>query len=138
MVLGFVVVDLVDGHSGVHDVWLDSLLVDHWLDGLVDVVVDMLTTDLGHGRGGVLRRGTDRLILELSLCLREARLGVLGVTLIMGAVLDWDEVVVVLLGQDLAIVNWLDGGVVVVLVDLAVGSDLTLLSLMGSDGLLPD
>lgn len=38
MVLGSVVVNLVDWHGGVGDVWLDDLLVNDRLDGLVDVL----------------------------------------------------------------------------------------------------
>lgn len=38
VVLGSVVVDLVNWNSGVGDVWLDSLALDHWLDCLVDVL----------------------------------------------------------------------------------------------------
>ena len=34
VVLGFIVVDFVDGDGGVDDGWLDSLLIDDWLDGL--------------------------------------------------------------------------------------------------------
>lgn len=34
VVLGFIVVDFVDGDGGVDDGWLDGLLVDDWLDGL--------------------------------------------------------------------------------------------------------
>ena len=34
VVLAFIVVDFVDGDGGVDDGWLDSLLVDDWLDGL--------------------------------------------------------------------------------------------------------
>ena len=42
-------------------------------------------------------------------------------------VLDANQVVLVLLGQDLAIMNRLDGGVVVVLVDLLIDSCLDVL-----------
>jgi hypothetical protein len=41
VVLSLVVVDLVDGDGGVNNAWLDGLLLDDWLDVLVDVVVDM-------------------------------------------------------------------------------------------------
>lgn len=39
------VVDFVDRNSGVHNFWLNSLLVDDWLDGLVNMVVDVFTGD---------------------------------------------------------------------------------------------
>lgn len=38
MVLGFVVVDLMDGDSGVNDRRLDSLLLDDGLDRLLTIV----------------------------------------------------------------------------------------------------
>lgn len=34
MVLAFIMVDFMDGNGGVDDGWLDSLLIDDWLDGL--------------------------------------------------------------------------------------------------------
>ena len=34
VVLGFIVVDFVNGDGGVDNGWLNSLLVDNWLDGL--------------------------------------------------------------------------------------------------------
>ena len=46
-------VGLVDGNSGVDDLWGDGLLVDDWLDSLVDMVVDMLTLDDWSSGGGV-------------------------------------------------------------------------------------
>ena len=45
MVLGLNVVGLMDGHRGVDDLWLESLLVDDWDDSFVDVVVDVLASD---------------------------------------------------------------------------------------------
>jgi len=44
---GCVVVNLVDGDSGVDNIWLDDLLVDNGLNGFVDVVVNMLSTNSG-------------------------------------------------------------------------------------------
>jgi len=41
MVLRLVLVDFMDGDGVVHDVRLDDLLLDHRLDVLVDVVVDV-------------------------------------------------------------------------------------------------
>jgi len=43
VVCGGVVVYLVNGDSSVDDIGLNSLLVDNGLDGLVDVVMDVLT-----------------------------------------------------------------------------------------------
>lgn len=45
VVLRLVLVNFVDWDGGVHNVWLDSLLVDDRLDCLVDVMVDMFPSD---------------------------------------------------------------------------------------------
>lgn len=47
VVLGLVVVDLVDRLGRVDNVALDGLLLDDWLDVLVDVVVHMLASERG-------------------------------------------------------------------------------------------
>ena len=49
MVLGLVMMDLVDGDSGVDDRWLDSLLLDDWLDSLGHLLATpSLTTKKSH------------------------------------------------------------------------------------------
>lgn len=53
VVLGLVVVDLVDGLGGVHDVALHRLLLDDGLDLLVHVVVDVLAAERGRLGVGV-------------------------------------------------------------------------------------
>jgi len=45
VVLSLVVVNFVDGDDGVDDGWLDGLLLDDWLDVLMDVVVYVLAGD---------------------------------------------------------------------------------------------
>jgi hypothetical protein len=40
--LSFILVDLVSWDGGVEDGWLDSLLLNNWLHGLVDVVINVL------------------------------------------------------------------------------------------------
>jgi len=47
VVLGFVLVDFVDGDGGVDDGWLNCLLLDDWLDVLVDVVVNVFACNSG-------------------------------------------------------------------------------------------
>ena len=42
--LGLVMMDLVNGNSGVDDRWLDGLLLDDWLDGLGHLLVTPLLT----------------------------------------------------------------------------------------------
>jgi hypothetical protein len=70
------------------------------------------------------------LILELTLLLSKTRLGVLGITAIVGPMLDWDYIVMVLLGQDFSVMDRLHRGMVVVLVNFTVSRNLTLLALM--------
>jgi len=120
VVLGGVVVGLVDRDGGVGDVRLDGLLLDDGLDGLVDVVVDVLAGNGGVDRlGGLVLAGVD-LVLELG-GLGAQALGYLAVIAVLeAAVLNGAEVVVVLLSKALLVVDGLDRGVVVVLVDLLV------------------
>lgn len=129
MVDGLVLVDLVDWLGGVNDVLLVNILLDHRLDVLMHMVMDMLS---GHSR--LLRLG------DLCWCnvLGVAELGALalevGADLGIVAVLDLagldtlDSVCVGCWGN-LLVNNWLDGGVVVLLVDLAVDDLLSLLAL---------
>jgi len=74
----------------------------------VHVVVNVLASD--DGRNGVCVCGLsdNALILELRSLTGEALLDGLGVTVFEVAVLDGDQVVGVLLGQNLAVGNGLD------------------------------
>jgi len=65
VVLGFVVVHFVDGVGGVHDCGLDRLLLDDGLDGLVDMVMDMLATNNGVFATCVLRLAHGAVVFEL-------------------------------------------------------------------------
>lgn len=136
--LSSVVVDLVNGDSGVHDVRLNGLTVNNGLDVLVNVVVDVLASYL---RADLVRLGGgvgNALVLELSGLSCETALDVGLVTVLERSVLDGDEVVVMLLGEDLTVLNGLDGGVVVVLVNLTVnGRGYVLMSVRG-DSLVGD
>jgi len=131
VVLGSVVVDLVDWHGGVHDVWLDSLLVDDGLNLLMHMVVDMLASNDWLGSSLVLTLNTSGGILEACLLSSELLLHLIGVVMLKVAVLDTDEVVVVLLWEDLSVLHRLDGSVVVILVDLLVygGGDVLVVDL---------
>lgn len=55
-----------------------------------------------------------------------------------GSVLDGDEVVVMLLGKDLAVLDGLNGGVVVVLVNLTVNGRGYVLMAVRGDGFVGD
>jgi len=138
VVLGGVVVDFVDGDGGVGDVRLNSLLLDHGLDSLVNVVVLVLASNNG---GDVAGGGTlDPLdgVTVGSALLCEASLNLVVVTVLVAAVLDGDDVMVVLLGEDLLVEHRLLSGVVVVLVNLLVDGGDVLLVLLPLDSLVLD
>lgn len=107
MVLSGVMVDLVDWHGGVCDVWLDGLLLHHWLNSLVDMVVDVLASNDRGDAAGLLAADASGGVLVLGTLLGEAALVLLGVVMVDLAVLDWDNVVVVGLWEDLLVVDWL-------------------------------
>jgi len=138
VVLGGVVVDLVDGHGGVGDVRLNGLLLDHRLDGLVDVVVLVLASNNGCdvAGGGTLDSLDGVTILGTLLC--KASLNLVVAAVLVAAVLDGDDVVVVLLREDLLVEHRLLGGVVVVLVNLLVDGGDVLLVLLPLNGLVLD
>ena len=126
---GFVLVDLVDWLGGVDDVLLMNIFLDHRLDVLMHMVVDMLS---GHSR--LLRLGDlcwcDVLgVAELGALALEvgANLGIVAVLDLAG--LDTLDSVCVGCWGNLLVNNWLDGGVVVLLVDFAVDDLLSLLAL---------
>lgn len=138
VVLGSVVVDLVDGHGGVGDVRLNGLLLDHRLDGLVDVVVLVLASNNGCdvAGGGTLDSLDGVTVLGTLLC--KASLNLVVAAVLVAAVLDGDDVVVVLLREDLLVEHRLLGGVVVVLVNLLVDGGDVLLVLLPLNGLVLD
>jgi len=136
MVSGLVVVYLVNRNSGVDNAGLDGLLLNYWLDSLVDVVVDVLSANGGSDAlavGGLL---DTPLVGKTSLVLNEGPLGGIGVTVVELAVLDCSELGSVCLGEDLAVVDGLNSAVVVILVDLLVNGSVDLLVYMGLDNLV--
>jgi len=138
VVCSSVVVDLMDGNGGVDNIGLDNLSLDYWLDCLVDVVVNMLSSNSGCSTLALCGSIDTPLIAELSLFLRQVLLGGFVVTVVKLAVLDSTELGSVLLWKDLTVLDWLDGAVVVVLVNLLVDSSVDLLVLVGLDDLLGD
>lgn len=104
----------------------------------MDVVVNVLASNNGHDGAGALALDADHLILVLGSFLGEARLDAVGVIVLKGAVLDRDEVVVVLLRQSLLVKHGLDRGVVVVLVDLLVHGRRQVLVMSLSDRFVRD
>lgn len=130
VVLGSVVVNLVDGDSGVNDVRLNSLLVNDGLDGLVNVVVNVLATNGRLDTLSVTGLKLGALISKLRSLGGKALLHLGIVAVLEVTVLDSAKVVVVLLRENLTVLDGLDRGVVVVLVDLLVDSSLDLLVLV--------
>lgn len=117
VVAGGVMVHLVDRHRGVDDFGLNHLLLDHRLDSLVHMMVEMLAL---YNRGAALRVGGvghDTLIMQLLSFDSQSLLGFLLIAVIELAVLSSEHSVLVLLGQDLGVLDGLDGAVVMVLVD---------------------
>jgi len=104
----------------------------------VNVVVDVLAGDDGGDAGGVLALDTLAGVTELATLGGEAALDVTGVVVLEGAVLDGDDVVVVLLPHLGDVLDGLDRGVVVVLVDLLVDGGLDIFVLGAVDGLVGD
>ena len=138
VVLGSVVVNLVDGDSGVNDVKLDSLLVNDGLDGLVHMVVNVLAANGGLDTLGVTGLNLGALVSKLSSLGGKTLLHLGIVAVLEVTVLDSAKVVVVLLGENLTVLDGLNRGVVVVLVDLLVNSSLDLLVLVELVALVGD
>jgi hypothetical protein len=138
VVLGGRVVLLVDGDDGVDNFGGDGLLVDDGLDSLVDVVVDVLALDSRGGRcsvAGLVGMGG---VLELGSLTLESLASLVVVAVVEFLVDGIFHHVVVLLREDLLMLDWLDGGVVMVLMDLAVDCLLDLLMATGLDVLAGD
>ena len=138
VVLSLVLVDLMNRNSSVDDGWLNSLLLHDGLNVLVYVVVDVLTRDSGVGGGGVLGIANGAGILKLGLLGGEALLHVVIVAVLDVAVLNASHVMRVLLGHHLLVLDGLDGGMVVILVNFTVNSRLDVLMLGASDVLVGD
>jgi len=138
VVLGLILVNLVDRDSGVNNGWLNSLLLDDWLNVLVDVVVDVLASNRWCSCAGVLGLTDFAAVLELSGLSSETVLDVRVVAVLDVAVLNTCHLVAVLLGKDLTVLDGLDGCVVVILVDLTVYCGGHILVSGGSDMLVLD
>jgi hypothetical protein len=127
MVGSLVMVNLMDGDGGVDNVGLDGLLLDNGLDGLVDVVMNVLSANSGGNAlavGGVFDA---TLVSKASLVVNQSPLGAINVAVVELAVLNSSELSSVLLGQNLAVLDGLDSAVVVVLVDFLVNGSVDLL-----------
>ena len=119
--------------------WVAGLtLLDHRLNGLVNVVVLVLASNNGCdvAGGGTLDSLDGVTVLGTLLC--KASLNLVVAAVLVTAVLDGDDVVVVLLREDLLVEHRLLGGVVVVLVNLLVDGGDVLLVLLPLNGLVLD
>ena len=138
VVLGGVVVDLVDGDGGVGDVRLNSLLLDHGLDSLVDVVVLVLACNDGGDLASSLAFNPLGGVDVAGALLGKTSLDLVVVAVLVAAVLNGDDVGVVLGRKNLLVDDRLLGGVVVVLVNLLVDGGDVLLVLLPLDSLVLD
>jgi len=116
------VVGLVNWDNGVDNLWLYSLLVDDGLNSLMDMVMNVLTSD---GRGSSSRMrclSYGGSVLELTKFSTHPAVR-LGLVIMSEFALNLRQHVMdVLLGENLLVSNGLHSGVVVVLVDLSVDS----------------
>jgi hypothetical protein len=108
VVLGLVLMDLVDWNGGVDNRWLDSLLLDDWLDVLMDVVVDMLASESLTSTCTVLDISNFTSVSELSLIGSETVLDVRVIAMLDFSVLYSSHVMCVLFGEDLLILDRLN------------------------------
>lgn len=104
---------------------------------LMDVMVNVLASNGWLDTLGDPRPSLDASALELARLLFETSLDGSGITVVVLTNLDGCHVVDVLLGQNLLVLDGLDGGVVMVLVDLTVDGGLHIL-VAGLDNLLLD
>lgn len=138
VVLSSVVMDLMDGDGGVHNLRLDHLLVEDGLNLLMDVVVNMLALNTGGLGLSDLGLGNVALIAELATLSLETLTGVVVVAVVELPGLGTGHAVLVLLRKDLLVEDGLDGAVVVVLVHLLVDNRLLLLDAFRLHRLLGD
>lgn len=127
VMLGLVVVNLMDGDGSVDDRWLDGLLLNDGLDGLVDVMMDMLASDSRSLLLDHLLACLYSLVMELTSLLLETSADSGVIAMIDLAGLSGSDSVGVLLGKNFTVFDGLDRCVVVVLVDLLVDGCLVFL-----------
>ena len=102
------------------------------------MVVDVLARHDGGHAAGALPLHTNNLVLELGLLGSDAALHFLWLVMFERAMLDGNDVVVVLLRQSRGVMHRLYGGVEVLLMDFLVDSWLHILVLSAADGLVSD
>ena len=120
MVLSLVLVDFMDRVSGVHNGRLNSLLLDHGLDVLVYVVMDMLSCYCWSGGRGVLSFADCAGVLELCFLGGQTFIDVVIVSMLDVSVLHIMYLVAVLFWKNFTMLDGLDGGVMMVLMDFTI------------------
>jgi len=121
VVLCGIVMDLMHWHSRVYNVRLNGLLLNHRLDILMHVMVDMFARNRRFDAGRTLALDVGLLVLILALLLFQTALHLISIVVLERTVLCRHQIVMMLFGQGLRVVDWLLGGMVVVLVNLLVG-----------------
>lgn len=139
VVLGLLVMNLMHRRGAVDNMRLDGLLLDHGLDVLVNVVVNVLASggrSLSLSAGGRANLTSVLGQTKTSMLLGDSAIDPVMVTVtelfVLGVLVD----VSVLLGENLSVLDRLDSGVVVLLVDLLVHGPVDLLVLSGLDMLV--
>jgi len=130
-----VVMDLVNWDSGVYDLGLNSLLVHNRLDGLVDVMVNMLALKNRSMRLRACSVSYDTLIMHPRLLSPQCPLDGGLVAVVEFPVDNLAEIALMLLGQHLLVIDGLFYSVIVVLVNLLIDGSADLFMLGGLDGL---
>lgn len=112
--------NFVDWNGSVNDMRLNSLLLDDGLDGLVHMVVDVLTSYSWCSGLCASLWGSDVLIFELGGLSFQLTGHVLLISMFDFSVLNSFQVVVMLFREDFSILNRLYRGMIVILVNLLV------------------
>jgi hypothetical protein len=136
MVDGLGVMGLMDRGSPVDDVTGSSLLLNHGLDMLVNMVVNVLASDDRGVRGGVGSLMGDGGVLEGCSVLLKPTAGLSVILVVKLAVLHRVHNMARRFGEDLLVLHRLDARLVVVLVNFFVHSGGHVLMLMRVDVLL--
>lgn len=134
MVLRFLVVDFVHGCSAVHNMGLNRLLVDDGLHMLVNMVVNMFPLSswcLGLSASGRTDFASVLCQTKPSLLLRQCTIDPVMISVAELFVLGILVYMSMLLGEDLSVLDGLDSGVVMILVDFLVHWSVNLLVLSG-------
>lgn len=118
VVLGAEVVCLVYGYRCMDDLGLDGLLVDDWLNSFMDVMVDVFTLDGGSRALGVGGAGNVTSVVVFPGLGGYGSLGLIVVAVVELSGLDVGDPVMVILWHNSLVLDWLNGMVVMVLMDL--------------------